>query len=235
MWVEYSGAGPPPGPLARTLSALGWISLFSLVTLAAVFLNRRYSVNTFRQDDLRALRTSLESQFRLVSALTQRLTATLFLSGFAMFKNTEEGEVELRGVEREKLEDPEEQDSAGGEMAKSEEMIGRTVRGTHIWRVTTYNIGMESGSRSFSNPMFNIAPPANVYSEEPTKDITFGVENPTYVALEKLGKDNNSDKGDLYIYTFTWNITHISIFLSLSLSLSITTIYISIYYRKPSL
>ena len=41
--------------------------------------------------------------------------------------------------------------------------------------------------------MFNIEPPANLYSEEPTKDITFGVVNPTYVALTEI---NSSDKGD---------------------------------------
>ena len=31
---------------------------------------------------------------------------------------------------------------------------------------------------SFDNPMFNVDLPANVYSEEPTLDITFGVDNP---------------------------------------------------------
>ena len=45
--------------------------------------------------------------------------------------------------------------------------------------------------------MFNIEPPSNIYSDQPTKDITFGVENPTYVALEELGKDCNiADNGD---------------------------------------
>ena len=58
-------------------------------------------------------------------------------------------------------------------------------------------LGTESGSRSFTNPMFNIEPPSNIYSDQPTKDITFGVENPTYVALEELGKDCNiGDNGD---------------------------------------
>ena len=28
--------------------------------------------------------------------------------------------------------------------------------------------------------MFNVDPPANVYTEEPSLDITFGVENPGY-------------------------------------------------------
>ena len=41
--------------------------------------------------------------------------------------------------------------------------------------------------------MFNIEPPGNLYSEEPTKDITFGVVNPTYVALTEM---NSPDKGE---------------------------------------
>ena len=41
--------------------------------------------------------------------------------------------------------------------------------------------------------MFNVEPPANLYSEEPTKDITFGVVNPTYVALTEI---NSPDKGE---------------------------------------
>lgn len=53
--------------------------------------------------------------------------------------------------------------------------------------------GLESNSMSFSNPMFNVEPPANLYSEEPTKDITFGVVNPTYVALTEI---NSPDKGE---------------------------------------
>ena len=53
--------------------------------------------------------------------------------------------------------------------------------------------GLESNLMSFSNPMFNIEPPANLYSEEPTKDITFGVVNPTYVALTEM---SSPDKGE---------------------------------------
>ena len=34
--------------------------------------------------------------------------------------------------------------------------------------------------------MFNVQPPANICSEEPTQDITFGVDNPTYVALATI-------------------------------------------------
>ena len=41
--------------------------------------------------------------------------------------------------------------------------------------------------------MFNVEPPANLYSEEPTKDITFGVVNPAYVALTEI---NSPDKGE---------------------------------------
>ena len=55
--------------------------------------------------------------------------------------------------------------------------------------------GLESNSMSFSNPMFNIEPPANLYSEEPTKDITFGVVNPTYVALTELNSPDNGEGG----------------------------------------
>ena len=43
VWVEYSGAGPPPGALARLSTAVGWLTLFSLIIMSAVFLNRRYS------------------------------------------------------------------------------------------------------------------------------------------------------------------------------------------------
>ena len=73
--VEYSGAGPPPGPLARAATVLGWLTLFSLVIMAAVYLHRKYnnlqpstSTSTFSQHDLTALRTRLEAQFRLCSA-----------------------------------------------------------------------------------------------------------------------------------------------------------------------
>ena len=69
--VEFSGAGPPPGPLARAASALGWLSLFSLVIILAAFLHRKYSnlplstpTSTFSQHDLTALRSRLEAQFR---------------------------------------------------------------------------------------------------------------------------------------------------------------------------
>ena len=72
--VEFSGAGPPPGPLARAATALGWLSLFSLVILLAVFLHRKYnnlapSSSFSSSHDLTALRTRLEAQFRLCSAL----------------------------------------------------------------------------------------------------------------------------------------------------------------------
>ena len=50
---------------------------------------------------------------------------------------------------------------------------------------------------SFDNPMFNVELPANVYSEEPTLDITFGVDNPSYVAMKDMG-DNKDEEGNLY-------------------------------------
>ena len=85
-------------------------------------------------------------------------------------------------------------DRADGEMKKSEELLGkRAGRETTLDWTGLYLAGLESNSLSFSNPMFNIEPPANLYSEEPTKDITFGVVNPTYVALTEI---NSSDKGD---------------------------------------
>ena len=59
VWVEYSGAGPPPGPLARALNSLGWLTLFSLVMAVGVFLNRRYSSVPLTQ-----YRDRLEAQFR---------------------------------------------------------------------------------------------------------------------------------------------------------------------------
>ena len=71
--VEFSGAGPPPGPLARAASALGWLSLFSLVIISAALLHRKYnnlnpsstsSTSFSTHHDLAALRTRLEAQFR---------------------------------------------------------------------------------------------------------------------------------------------------------------------------
>ena len=78
--VEYSGAAPPPGAAARAATALGWITTFSLVILLAAFLHRKYnnlppssfsssySSSYSTQQDLAALRTRLEAQFRLVYA-----------------------------------------------------------------------------------------------------------------------------------------------------------------------
>ena len=45
--------------------------------------------------------------------------------------------------------------------------------------------------------MFNVDLPANVYSEEPTLDITFGVDNPSYVAMKDMS-DNKEEEGNLY-------------------------------------
>ena len=95
--------------------------------------------------------------------------------------------MELRGIETQEVN----QDAADGEMVKSEELIGRNTAREQRGTVNLCILGGESSSRSFSNPMFNIEPPANLYSEEPTKDITFGVENPTYVALAELDKGEN--------------------------------------------
>merc|ERR1719369_1413530 len=53
-------------------------------------------------------------------------------------------------------------------------------------------------SRSFSNPMFNVEPPSNIYSKEPTEDITFGVDNPTYVALSEMKADKKDEKDSHY-------------------------------------
>ena len=45
--------------------------------------------------------------------------------------------------------------------------------------------------------MFNVDLPTNVYSEEPTLDITFGVDNPSYVAMKEMS-DNKEEEGNLY-------------------------------------
>ena len=42
--------------------------------------------------------------------------------------------------------------------------------------------------------MFNVEPPSNVYSEEPSKDITFGVDNPGYVGMTELADLNADNK-----------------------------------------
>ena len=44
--------------------------------------------------------------------------------------------------------------------------------------------------------MFNVEPPSNVYSEEPSKDITFGVDNPSYVGMTELADMNVINKVD---------------------------------------
>ena len=53
-------------------------------------------------------------------------------------------------------------------------------------------------TRSFSNAMFNVEPPSNIYSEEPTEDMTFGVDNPTYVALNDRKVDDKDEKESHY-------------------------------------
>ena len=50
---------------------------------------------------------------------------------------------------------------------------------------------------SFDNPMFNVDLPLNVYSEEPTLDITFGVDNPSYVAMKDMS-ENKEEEGNVY-------------------------------------
>jgi hypothetical protein len=53
----------------------------------------------------------------------------------------------------------------------------------------------EEAPRSFENPMFNQSPPSNLYGPEPggrgaaSQDITFGVENPVYLALAELRQE----------------------------------------------
>ena len=58
--------------------------------------------------------------------------------------------------------------------------------------------GKEEITKSFSNPMFNVEPPSNIYSEEPTEDMTFGVDNPTYVALNERKVDDKDEKESHY-------------------------------------
>ena len=58
--------------------------------------------------------------------------------------------------------------------------------------------GEEDITRSFSNPMFNVEPPSNIYSEEPTEDMTFGVDNPTYVALNEMKVEVQDEKEGHY-------------------------------------
>ena len=58
---------------------------------------------------------------------------------------------------------------------------------------------------SFTNPMFNVDPPSNIYTEEPSMDITFGVDNPGYVAMTDLPANEtetvnvaDNEAGNLY-------------------------------------
>ena len=61
---------------------------------------------------------------------------------------------------------------------------------------------------SFDNPMFNVDLPVNVYSEEPTLDITFGVDNPSYVAMKDMS-ENKEEEGNVYeIINITEDKTH---------------------------
>ena len=55
--------------------------------------------------------------------------------------------------------------------------------------------------------MFNVEPPSNIYTEEPSIDITFGVDNPGYVAMtdlpgqevESVKEADNDEAGNLII------------------------------------
>ena len=38
--------------------------------------------------------------------------------------------------------------------------------------------------------MFNVEPPSTISSDEPSQDITFGVDNPSYVAMMEITADN---------------------------------------------
>ena len=140
VWIDYSGAFPPPGVAgntltqsytnffiylisssARTATALGWLVLVAMVLWVVYYVNTRHSgarrvsmaevrarltgpastgAPGWRQDDLLALRSRVQAQFRCSQGSTI-LSKKCIFSGFATFKNEGEGEVEIVGVGKE--------------------------------------------------------------------------------------------------------------------------------------
>ena len=95
--------------------------------------------------------------------------------GFARFKNVEEGDgvVHIEGLD------------------KSEVDMGTDMM---VLNASDLKLEDEELTRSFSNPMFNVQPPSNIYSAEPTEDLTFGVDNPAYIALNDVNMDTKDEK-----------------------------------------
>ena len=103
------------------------------------------------------------------AALRQRARS----SGFARFTNQLEGEVELGGL-------------AG--QADNTQVI-----------LNPADLKQELGTMSFSNPLFNTEPPANLYSAEPRHHTTgHGLENPTYVAVEEVQQSSDTTEESHY-------------------------------------
>ena len=165
--VEYSGTSPPLSALAKTGTAIGWIILIALLAGAGLFVYTKSSGRPFNMPNLRSAAVHLPTPVWRqddLSALRRRAEAPF--SGFARFKNLGEGDgvVEIEGFDRRDID-------MGTDMM--------------ILKPDDLKTGEDDFGRSFSNPMFNVKPPSNIYSEEPTEDMTFGVDNPTYVALNE--------------------------------------------------
>ena len=110
--------------------------------------------------------------FRVTVTFASR---NIFLwAGFARFENTGEGEVHVHGLEEDASIDIVEGAIA---MAMTPEDLAALHRQTE-------------NNKAFENPLFNVEAAGNLYSPDPLgkvpEDMTFGVENPTYVAMSNM-------------------------------------------------
>ena len=180
VWVEYSGTSPPPSALAKTGTAIGWIILIALMAGIVLFAYTKASGRPLSMPNLRSASAHLPTPVwrqEDLSALRRRAEAPF--SGFARFKNMGEGDgvVEIKGLET-------------GEVEMGTDMM--------ILKPDDLMTDEANMARSFSNPMFNVEPPSNIYSAEPTQDMTYGVDNPTYVAFNETKVDKKDEKESHY-------------------------------------
>ena len=178
--VEYSGTSPPPSALARTGTAIGWIILITLLAGAGLFVYTKTTGRPITMPTIRSSSVHLPTPIWRQEDLTAlRRRAEAPFSGFARFKNVGEGDgvVEIEGLDKDSI------------------VMGSDVMILKPDDLKTEEVDM---ARSFSNPMFNVEPPSNIYGKEPTEDMTFGVDNPSYVALNEMREDNKDEKESHY-------------------------------------
>ena len=182
IYVEYSGTSPPPSALAQAGTALGWIILIALLVVAGLYVHTKYTGRPITMPSFRSASAYLPSPIWRQEDLSDlRRRAEAPFHGFAHFKNLGEGDgvVQIEGLDKENI------------------TVGSDVMILKPEDLKT-DVDDLARSRSFSNPMFNVEPPSNIYSKEPTDDITFGVDNPTYVALSEIKADDKDEKDSHY-------------------------------------